>query len=623
MVRTEIPAKVAVFAIVISEKGGAERREAFDHAEINIGRVQGNDLMLAKGNVSKRHARLVFRDNRFIVTDLNSTNGTYVNRRRISQATIVRQGDRIYIGDFVLRVEGTEDGSGLSPAPASVQPAGYREPMMTNPDAPSRSKAPGAPPPPPQVYPAVPPAPRLPTAPTDSGRPSMSSPAPISSTTSNEPSVVERLPVVREESIDTETTAYRSAVSALVERVSSRLGAGFLDRPPTPTAIAEVERTMTAELGELRREEVVGASIAEERLRKDARAELIELGSIGPLLLDDTVTAIAVTGPTAIIAVRGGRRVAVEPPLSSEASVRRVLGRLSRAGGAEIDPAESVVSRKLPNGFRLSAITGARALSGTLFRLERPQRVDKTLDDLVRAGAVSRAMATFLRHCVAVRANILIAGPRDAKPTGIAGALVSASTDGHVVALQTTESIVSNSVNVSHVDLADAGAGLESLVGFAARLPDARLVVDSFSGAAAVATLDAVAQGADGLIAVLPAASLRRGLGRLPAELSAIRPGLAVGVAKEWLAGTFDVFVEVARLRDGRQRVVRIAEPVNIVDGDVSLRDIFTFVVERTATGGSVEGTFQATGVAPRVVADMAARGIHVDSGVFSRPPSR
>src|SRR5687768_9021224 len=61
--------------------------------------------MLPKGNVSKRHARLLYRDGRFIVTDLNSTNGTYVNRRRITQATIVREGDRIYIGDFVLRIE--------------------------------------------------------------------------------------------------------------------------------------------------------------------------------------------------------------------------------------------------------------------------------------------------------------------------------------------------------------------------------------------------------------------------------------------------------------------------------------------------------------------------------------
>src|SRR5580698_5110987 len=94
-----------MFTIIISEKGGADRREAFDRHEINVGRVQGNDLMLAKGNVSKHHARLLFRDGRFIVTDLKSTNGTYVNGRKIAQATIVREGDKIYIGDFVIRLE--------------------------------------------------------------------------------------------------------------------------------------------------------------------------------------------------------------------------------------------------------------------------------------------------------------------------------------------------------------------------------------------------------------------------------------------------------------------------------------------------------------------------------------
>src|SRR4051812_38756147 len=94
-----------MFSVIISEKGGAERRESFDRTEINVGRVQGNDLMLPKGNVSKRHARLLYRDGRFIVTDLKSTNGTYVNGRKIAQATIVREGDKIYIGDFVIRVE--------------------------------------------------------------------------------------------------------------------------------------------------------------------------------------------------------------------------------------------------------------------------------------------------------------------------------------------------------------------------------------------------------------------------------------------------------------------------------------------------------------------------------------
>src|SRR3977135_3069977 len=90
-----------MFTIVISEKGGAERRETFEKNEINVGRVQGNDLMLPKGNVSKHHARLLYRDGRFIVTDLKSTSGTYVNGRKIVQATIVRAGDKIYIGDFV------------------------------------------------------------------------------------------------------------------------------------------------------------------------------------------------------------------------------------------------------------------------------------------------------------------------------------------------------------------------------------------------------------------------------------------------------------------------------------------------------------------------------------------
>src|SRR4030088_92579 len=99
-----------MFTIVISEKGGAERKESFDKNEVNVGRGQGNDLMLAKGNVSKHHARLLYRDGRFIVTDLKSTTGTYVNGRKISQATIVREGDKIYVGDFVLRLESAPRG---------------------------------------------------------------------------------------------------------------------------------------------------------------------------------------------------------------------------------------------------------------------------------------------------------------------------------------------------------------------------------------------------------------------------------------------------------------------------------------------------------------------------------
>src|SRR5580658_10371317 len=133
-----------MFTIIIHEKGGAERREGFDKNEINVGRVQGNDLMLPKGNVSKHHARLLCRDGRFIVTDLKSTNGTYVNGRKTSQATIVREGDKIYVGDFVLRVETGQGASALDSGRADATASRAQAvPAEASPATPSIASAAG------------------------------------------------------------------------------------------------------------------------------------------------------------------------------------------------------------------------------------------------------------------------------------------------------------------------------------------------------------------------------------------------------------------------------------------------------------------------------------------------
>ncbi len=94
-----------MFSLIITEKDGPQRRRDFDKTEISIGRIQGNDVVLPKGNVSKRHARLRFADGKFIIRDLNSTNGTYVNGRRITSPQAIKPSDKVYIGDFILSVE--------------------------------------------------------------------------------------------------------------------------------------------------------------------------------------------------------------------------------------------------------------------------------------------------------------------------------------------------------------------------------------------------------------------------------------------------------------------------------------------------------------------------------------
>ncbi len=98
-------------------------------------------------------------------------------------------------------------------------------------------------------------------------------------------------------------------------------------------------------------------------------------------------------------------------------------------------------------------------------------------------------------------------------------------------------------------------------------------------------------------------------------------PALSSQTAREWLGASFDLGLEVTQLRDGRLRVVRLVEFRSEPHG-TSLRDIFAFAYHRTAAGGSIEGAFYASGTVPRIVEDLAARGMPLDQSIFRRQPS-
>lgn len=86
---------------------GNERVQLFEGNELSLGRVLENDVVLPKGNVSKKHARLARRDGRIVVVDLKSTNGTWVNGKRITVPVVLKARDRISIGDFTIEIEHT------------------------------------------------------------------------------------------------------------------------------------------------------------------------------------------------------------------------------------------------------------------------------------------------------------------------------------------------------------------------------------------------------------------------------------------------------------------------------------------------------------------------------------
>lgn len=72
--------------------------------ELLVGRDRSCDVVLTDPAVSRTHARLVFRGSSWIVQDLESTNGTFLNGARVGRSEL-RPGDRLVLGCEVLRVD--------------------------------------------------------------------------------------------------------------------------------------------------------------------------------------------------------------------------------------------------------------------------------------------------------------------------------------------------------------------------------------------------------------------------------------------------------------------------------------------------------------------------------------
>lgn len=70
--------------------------------QMTIGRSPGNDLVLSAKFASRRHARIWRQGERFILEDLSSTNGTFVNGQRLVRPRFLNHNDVIMMGDGQL-----------------------------------------------------------------------------------------------------------------------------------------------------------------------------------------------------------------------------------------------------------------------------------------------------------------------------------------------------------------------------------------------------------------------------------------------------------------------------------------------------------------------------------------
>lgn len=77
---------------------------ALDSDQISIGRDSSNEIPVNDAEVSRRHARLTFQGGKYVLEDMGSTNGTFVNGQRLSGPRVLKSGEVISLGEQIVFV---------------------------------------------------------------------------------------------------------------------------------------------------------------------------------------------------------------------------------------------------------------------------------------------------------------------------------------------------------------------------------------------------------------------------------------------------------------------------------------------------------------------------------------
>jgi hypothetical protein len=97
-------ARKAPHKLAVVDGGGHKTKTVELGEELTIGRAEVCNLRLDDTYVSQMHARIFSRGDSYMVEDLGSTNGTYLNRHRITSPAELQRGDQVKIGKTVLEL---------------------------------------------------------------------------------------------------------------------------------------------------------------------------------------------------------------------------------------------------------------------------------------------------------------------------------------------------------------------------------------------------------------------------------------------------------------------------------------------------------------------------------------
>ena len=302
----------------------------------------------------------------------------------------------------------------------------------------------------------------------------------------------------------------------------------------------------------------------------------------------------------------------------------RIINKIVSTVGRRVDESQPMCDARLLDGSRVNVAIKPIAVDGPLVSIRKFSKRPYSMEKLIEINSISHEMAVLLATAVAGRVTILVSGGTGSGKTTMLNALSSyISDDERLITIEDAAELQLQQPHVGRMETRPPsieGKGeirQRELLKNALRMRPDRIIVGECRGEEAFDMLQAMNTGHEGSMTTIHANTTRDALSRLEQMIGMAGYPMTIQSIRSQVAAAIRVVVQLQRLSDGKRRVVSISE-ISGIEGDViQMQEIFRFVRVSTSEDGKIHGYYQATGVRPKFLAELAARGLTVPAAYF------
>lgn len=367
-------------------------------------------------------------------------------------------------------------------------------------------------------------------------------------------------------------------------------------------------------------------NLSEQRqMIEDIQNEVMGFGPIEPLLADPAISDILVNGPKQVYIERAGLLELTDIKFTDAPHLMKIIDKIVSRIGRHIDESSPMVDARLPDGSRVNAVIPPLAMDGPLLSVRRFPAVPLKIKDLLEKKSLTPGMMDLLTAMVRSKLSIVISGGTGSGKTTLLNILSSAiPTNQRIVTIEDTAELRLQQPHVVRLETRPPnieGKGevnQRALVRNSLRMRPDRIIVGEVRGVEVLDMLQAMNTGHDGSMATVHANNPRDTLTRLENMCSMGGLNIPPKIIRQQISSAITAIVQIARLTDGKRRVVSLQEIVGMEGDIITMQEIFAFTQTGVADDGTVLGYYGATGVRPQFMRRITAYGNVVPEDTFN-----